>query len=90
MVHCCAPHTSSFGRWEPTRQPQSSRAGCVSSASETLPRGPRPATRENPAGLTNRELEVLPPLAEGLRNAEIAAARLGVIAAEADPGLVVK
>jgi DNA-binding CsgD family transcriptional regulator len=37
-----------------------------------LPRGPRGATRENPAGLTNRELEVLPLLAQGLRNAEIA------------------
>jgi DNA-binding CsgD family transcriptional regulator len=37
-----------------------------------LPRGPRAATRENPAGLTNRELEVLPLLAQGLRNADIA------------------
>jgi DNA-binding CsgD family transcriptional regulator len=37
-----------------------------------LPRGPRTATRDNPAGLTNRELEVLPLLAQGLRNAEIA------------------
>jgi DNA-binding CsgD family transcriptional regulator len=37
-----------------------------------LPRGPRPATRANPAGLTPRELEVLTLLAEGLRNAEIA------------------
>jgi DNA-binding CsgD family transcriptional regulator len=37
-----------------------------------LPRGPRAATRENPAGLTNRELEVLPLLTQGLRNAEIA------------------
>ena len=37
-----------------------------------LPRGPRPSTRENPAGLTAREVEVLALLAEGLRNAEIA------------------
>jgi DNA-binding CsgD family transcriptional regulator len=37
-----------------------------------LPRGPRPRTRENPAGLTARELEVLSLLAEGMRNAEVA------------------
>jgi DNA-binding CsgD family transcriptional regulator/tetratricopeptide (TPR) repeat protein len=37
-----------------------------------VPRGPRPATRENPAGLTARELEVLALLAEGLRNTQIA------------------
>ena len=35
-------------------------------------RGPRRRTRENPAGLTARELEVAELLAEGLRNAEIA------------------
>ena len=35
-------------------------------------RGPRAATRENPAGLTTRELEVVALVAEGLRNAEIA------------------
>ncbi|GBD29460.1 Transcriptional regulatory protein LiaR [bacterium HR32] len=38
-----------------------------------IPRGPRPATRRNPAGLTARELEVLTLVAEGLANAEIAA-----------------
>jgi DNA-binding CsgD family transcriptional regulator/tetratricopeptide (TPR) repeat protein len=37
-----------------------------------LPRGPRPATRENPANLTRREVEVLGLVAEGLRNSEIA------------------
>jgi DNA-binding CsgD family transcriptional regulator len=34
--------------------------------------GPRVSTRENPAGLTRRELEVLKLLGEGLRNREIA------------------
>ncbi len=37
-----------------------------------IPRGPRPPTRANPAGLTARELQVLPLLAAGLRNAQIA------------------
>ncbi len=37
-----------------------------------LPRGPREATRENPAHLTARELEVLALVAEGLRNRDIA------------------
>jgi DNA-binding CsgD family transcriptional regulator len=36
-----------------------------------LPRGPRPTTRENPAGLTARELEVLVLVTDGLRNKEI-------------------
>ena len=38
-----------------------------------LRQGPRAATRENPAGMTARELEVLAHVAEGMRNAEIAA-----------------
>jgi DNA-binding CsgD family transcriptional regulator len=37
-----------------------------------LPRGPRKSTRENPAGLTARELDVLALIAEGMRNAGIA------------------
>jgi DNA-binding CsgD family transcriptional regulator/tetratricopeptide (TPR) repeat protein len=37
-----------------------------------VPRGPHPRTRESPAGLTARELEVLALLAQGLRNAQIA------------------
>jgi DNA-binding CsgD family transcriptional regulator len=37
-----------------------------------VPRGPRPATRANPLGLTPRQMEVLLLLAEGLSNSEIA------------------
>jgi DNA-binding CsgD family transcriptional regulator len=37
-----------------------------------IPRGPRPTTLRNAAGLTARESEVLACVAEGLRNAEIA------------------
>jgi DNA-binding CsgD family transcriptional regulator/tetratricopeptide (TPR) repeat protein len=37
-----------------------------------IPRGPRPRTQANAAGLTARELDVLPLLIEGLRNTEIA------------------
>jgi DNA-binding NarL/FixJ family response regulator len=37
-----------------------------------LPRGPRPSTRDNPGGLTAREIEVLLLVTEGLRNTEIA------------------
>lgn len=37
-----------------------------------IPRGPRPSTRANRAGLTNRQLEVLQLIVEGYSNAEIA------------------
>jgi DNA-binding CsgD family transcriptional regulator len=37
-----------------------------------IPRGPRPRTRENPFGLTTRELEVLASLRAGLNNQAIA------------------
>jgi DNA-binding CsgD family transcriptional regulator len=42
------------------------------SGARNLPRGPRPATRDNPLGLTNRQLEILLLLAEGLHNGDIA------------------
>ena len=37
-----------------------------------MPRGPRPATRANPAGLTARQLQVLELVAQGHSNPEIA------------------
>ncbi len=39
---------------------------------QRIPRGAQPATRGNPRGLTQRQLDVLALLAEGLTNAEIA------------------
>jgi DNA-binding CsgD family transcriptional regulator len=39
---------------------------------QKIRRGPRPVTRDNPAQLTARELEVLPLVVAGLRNSEIA------------------
>jgi DNA-binding NarL/FixJ family response regulator len=38
----------------------------------SVPRGPRPQTQRNPAGLTSREMEVLGLLSQGLRNPDIA------------------
>ncbi|HEX5832696.1 MAG TPA: helix-turn-helix transcriptional regulator, partial [Pyrinomonadaceae bacterium] len=36
-----------------------------------IPRGPRPTTKDNPAGLTVRQAEVLALMVDGLSNAEI-------------------
>jgi len=36
-----------------------------------IPRGPRPATRVHPAGLTSREMEIVSLIAQGLSNLEI-------------------
>ena len=38
----------------------------------SIPRGPQPSTRVNPAGLTARQLDVLQLVSEGLTNGEIA------------------
>jgi DNA-binding CsgD family transcriptional regulator len=48
------------------------RAGLRQLGVPNLPRGPVAGTRENPAGLTDRQLEVLRLLARGLTNGEIA------------------
>ena len=48
-----------------------------------IPRGPRPATRANPARLTAREAEVVRLVALGIRNGEIAE-RLSVTAKTVD------
>lgn len=40
---------------------------------ESIPRGPTRSTRANPAGLTDRQMEVLELIVEGLSNTEIAA-----------------
>lgn len=48
------------------------RAGLRQLGVPSVPRGPMAGTRENPAGLTDRQLEVLRLLARGLTNGEIA------------------
>ena len=37
-----------------------------------VPRGPRQSTKDNPVGLTSRQMEVLALMTDGLGNAEIA------------------
>ncbi|HEX6309759.1 MAG TPA: AAA family ATPase [Longimicrobiales bacterium] len=47
------------------------RSELMRAGARGLPRGPRPSTRANPANLTNRQMDVLTLLAEGLSNREI-------------------
>ncbi|HKZ69064.1 MAG TPA: response regulator transcription factor, partial [Anaerolineales bacterium] len=44
----------------------------MQAAGAPVPRGPRPATRDNPFSLTTRQIEILRLLADGLGNPEIA------------------
>ncbi|RKS71517.1 AAA ATPase-like protein [Motilibacter peucedani] len=49
------------------------RRRLAASGAVPVPRGPRPSTAANPAGLTDRQLDVLRLVADGRSNAEIAA-----------------
>ena len=62
------PSTNCTG-WGPNRRRHRSRVAFVAEVSAL--RGPRAATRQNPANLTKREVEVLTLVTQGLRNAEI-------------------
>jgi DNA-binding CsgD family transcriptional regulator len=59
------------------------RRALRSAGVKRIPRGPRPSTRANPLGVTQRELEILACLAENLTNTEIAA-RLHISAKTVD------
>ncbi len=48
------------------------RRGMRAAGVRKIPRGPRPTTKRNPAGLTAREMDILRLLVEGLHNRRIA------------------
>jgi DNA-binding CsgD family transcriptional regulator len=66
----CSRRCRSWIRWVPRRW--RARAGLRQLGVPNVPRGPMTATKENPAGLTDRQLEVLRLLAAGMTNGEIA------------------
>jgi DNA-binding CsgD family transcriptional regulator len=51
---------------------EASRHRLLAAGARNIPRRPRQSTRQNPFGLTNRQLEILTLLTENLTNAEIA------------------
>ena len=63
---------ATFDRLGATRCAQRLRQRLRAGGTRRVPRGPRPASRSHPAGLTPRQAEVLEQLKQGATNAEIA------------------
>jgi DNA-binding CsgD family transcriptional regulator/tetratricopeptide (TPR) repeat protein len=61
-----------FERLEAKPAEEALRSRLRAAGAQGIPRGPRPATRENPFGLTARQMEVFLLLSEGMTNKEIA------------------
>ncbi|HEY6526290.1 MAG TPA: response regulator transcription factor [Solirubrobacteraceae bacterium] len=68
----CARGSTRSSNSGPVRPRGLPPAGCANWGRAACPAGPGHRRGRTPAGLTARQLEVLPLLAEGLRNAEIA------------------